>query len=143
MFVGLIWMYIAISALLSIPRTDSDPWWSDLGFVALLLGLGAWLTHDCYLMLRGRGFRAIQLISAFLALMFLNWVDAWLGELEPGAVGARGHARHLVGLATILTMAIIYFICMKLLNRLCDAAYGPDRLPGNHPSTDEQAGNES
>lgn len=98
---------------------------SIVGFV-----LGAYLIYNSYLMLRGRAFGLLKSIPALLALMTFGLIMPFAEDLigsdsrETSTVIAVMIDFGYLALS-VLVFILVYKICIKLLERLRMAAYGP------------------
>jgi len=110
---------------------------TDLAFLCIelitsvtLLAIGAWLTYDCYRMLRGRSFAAIHSIPAVLAFFTFGSVVEPIDRFASQWVNGI-QAKTLVGLASffaaLFLSVLVYLICVKLLKRLVEVAYGSEK----------------
>jgi cytochrome bd-type quinol oxidase subunit 2 len=91
-----------------------------------LLVLGVYLIYSSYLMLRGRAFGAIKPISVFLAFLVLG-----LGVRSAKSLGAASVSGNLPRyvdvvcvLAAVVGFYVVLVVCIKLLTRLSEVAYG-------------------
>lgn len=135
-FFGFIWLGspIAVISAITILKDNLAIYYAFLILSGALSILGAYLIYTSYLMLRGREFGAIKLISAFLAMNSF-------GMLQP-LVSASGKIasfiKDIAGLASLLFPVLVYLICVKLLRRLLKVAYSPQEISGTQHSTDKQ-----
>ncbi len=126
---GFLCVMAGVTMLLALPtKDDIFGLCFLLGFMAIMLVVGAWLARDCYRMLRGRSFEAIRSISAILALMPMSWIIELLPEER--FIGEGGSAGHFIAfavdMAPLVAFLVVYFACKKLLTRLRKAAQGPE-----------------
>jgi hypothetical protein len=100
----------------------------------ILLALGAYMIYTSYLMLRGKAFGAIESISVLAALIYFGSVEPFfepLGKVIAAALGNEKLASsivNIIGLAALISMVLVYLICVKFLKKLLEVAYGPKRI---------------
>lgn len=109
-------------------------------FSGVVLIVGAYLVYTSCLMFRGRTFEAFKTFSVFVALsLFISVVDP-LCRLPIEWVNGE-EARALVGLASffvaLFLSVFVYLICVKLLKRLVEVAYGSEHISGTQNSKPE------
>jgi len=137
-FFGFIWLGCPIAFISGIQRVNHAI--DDAFYYALLILsgalsiLGAYLIYTSYLMLRGREFGAIKLISAFLAMISFGMVQ----PLVSASGKIASFIKDIAGLASLLFPVLVYLICVKLLKRLLKVAYGTKEISGTQHSTDKQ-----
>jgi len=111
--------------------------------LAVMFVLGAFLLYPSYLMLRGRSFNVMKSISVLLALSLSSLVFRALPLVKAFAATSDSEATaRLIGdffhVASLLSIVVFYLICIKLLRRLQQAAYGTKEISGTQRSTDKQ-----
>jgi len=129
----------AISLIFSIQRDDlNDIFFSPI-FSVIMLVLASFLIYPSYLMLRGKSFAVVKGFSALLALIsfilatrFVLFFSTTLDIEKKGRL-----IEFIVLLAPLLILVLVYRISVKLLERLKQDAYGPEKISETQHSTDD------
>lgn len=132
--------FFAISTIFSILRGKLDITYGWLFYLAVMLVLGAFLLYPSYLMLRMRSFGVMKSISVLFALS-LSGLVRQLDKVFLATSANEKTARlieDITGLASLLSIVVFYFICIKLLKRLLKAANVPKEISSTQHSTDKQ-----
>lgn len=110
-----------------------------------MLALGVFLICDSYLMLRGKAFGAIKDFSVLVALMFFSLVGPLCEYVESASVGKKKarFIEEIIGVSFLISFWLVYLICKKLLKRLVELAYGPEKMSGTQNSVTERKENTS
>lgn len=138
--VGFFCFLSAISLIFSIQRNDFNDILSSPVFSAIMWVLASLLIYPSYLMLRGKSFAALKGFSALLSLIcfvlavrFVRFISTTL-EIEKKSLAIEV----IVSLTPLLFWVLVSGIIFKLLQRLKQAAYGPEIISETQISMDKQ-----
>ncbi len=141
---GLTFFYIAIAMIFPIQRDNLTDLFFSLIFSVGGFVLAAFLIYPSYLMLRGRSFRVIKSIAALLALtlsspiIHLSIAFTKTSDSEKKTWPSEPIVVLLSFLVYVLVFVLVYKISVKLLERLKEAACGPEKTSETQNSTDKQ-----
>jgi hypothetical protein len=141
---GCIFFFCGFIMIISIQKGNFANIFGSLIFSGALLALGAFLVYPSYLMSRGRSFRVIKTIAALVALIFSGLIhtlaEAYTNTLDRGRM--TRFIDDIAGFASlivfVLVFMLVYKISIKFLERLKEAAYGPNQISETKNSTDKQ-----
>jgi hypothetical protein len=131
-----------VYTIFSVQRDNAGVLSSLRLFEVGMLVLAAFLIYSSYLMLRGKSFKVIKSFSVLPAMMSFSLV-ARFGDLftNTDIEEKSSTIESIVTLASVLVSAfvfvIIYTISVILLERLKEAAYGPEKISETQNSSDK------
>ena len=116
----------------------------EILILLFMLALGIVLIRDSYLMLRGKAFGAAKDFSLIVTLTYFALAEPFLFIYENTLNGKRmtGFIEDIITIAFFVSVWGVYKICVELLKRLVEMAYGPQVLSGTQSSSDEQCEND-
>jgi uncharacterized membrane protein (UPF0136 family) len=132
-----------LSSIAMIFSFDRVNLYSRIIFSGTGIVLGAFLMYPSYLMLRGKSFTVIKSITALLALSAFCLIDPFTEFISTSINREMPIVTNTIVdcasfLLFVLVSVLVYKISIKLLDRLIEAAYGPEILSDTQQSTNKQ-----
>ena len=97
--------------------------------------LAAFLIYPSYLMLRGKSFGVIKTIAVLLAIIPFGLIGK---HIETFTTLDSEKKTWSIFLVSVFVFVLVYIISVKLLERLKQAGYGPEKISETQHSTDKQ-----
>jgi hypothetical protein len=136
--------FLSSFAMISFIQTD-DLFGLFLSVFAILwmLALGALFMYPSYKMLRGTSFLVIKSMAALLALTFFGSLMPYAEDIttyfnDGMSIEIKSPVELASFILVVFVSVLVYKVSVKLLEKLKEAAYGPNQISETKHSTDKQ-----